>query len=342
MAHTPQPTPPDDITLLHGCYLEAQRSDHLWFSLEGLRLAIQEPIHSALAMTISEIRTTARCLRHLADVAQVHRDQIQFVLNHLNTLLPCLSRSLRDLQTHYEDRSRPSRTRWQDMYCVLTDEAGGLPLPMRFATFNRYVLLLRNVLLRSFDVDLVAVESLRGEVIRLREAIGLATPSVAKPGPVMLRQTRFLYEADPTPHWAEHVFSTPLSSKTPLADVGQTKSLGPHKKMGSHNIPMNSRIYFRQCFDQDNLSLTVFNNSQNNCTYLLLRIQRDSKPWFALRGAHRLCVERHGSSLRFMRWSAKLVLMYCTFISLKAHNCLTRQFCAEELCLQGERKVFSA
>ncbi|KAG5992180.1 hypothetical protein E4U54_003721, partial [Claviceps lovelessii] len=37
-----------------------------------------------------------------------------------------------------------------------------------------------------------------------------------------------------------------------------------------------------------------------------------------------------------------LVLMYCTFISLKAHSCLTRQFCAEELCLQGERKVFSA
>lgn len=34
--------------------------------------------------------------------------------------------------------------------------------------------------------------------------------------------------------------------------------------------------------------------------------------------------------------------MYCTFISLKAHNNLTLQFCAEELGLEGEEKLFQA
>ncbi|KAG5983098.1 hypothetical protein E4U54_006286, partial [Claviceps lovelessii] len=157
MADTPRPTPPpvpvpvppDDLTLLNGCYLEAQRSDDIWSKLEGLRVAISEPPNSALAVTIAEIRSGARFLRHLADVAQVHRDQIQFVLNHLNTLLPCLSRSLRDIQSHYEDRSRSTQARWRDMYCILTKEAAGQPLPMRFGMYNRYVLLLRSVLLRS-------------------------------------------------------------------------------------------------------------------------------------------------------------------------------------------------
>ncbi|KAG6039561.1 hypothetical protein E4U41_002406 [Claviceps citrina] len=235
---------PDDILLLEGCYLEAQRSDDIWLKLEGLRTTIQQPSHSDLAMTIGEIRSGARFLRQLGDVAQVHRDRVQFVLNHLNTLLPSLSRSLRDIKDHYDDRSRTPERRWQDMHYILTREARGVPIPNR-------------------------------------------------------------------------------------------------------------------SFDQDQLSLTVYQNSQNNCAYLLLRILRDDKPWFALRGAHRLCVERDGSSLRLMRWSVsqnaskswailffrsweELVLMYCTIISLKAHNNLTRQFCAEELGLQGERKLFQA
>ncbi|QPH01111.1 hypothetical protein C2857_005310 [Epichloe festucae Fl1] len=350
---------PNDVSLLQGCYLEAQRSDDIWLKLEGLRIAINEPSSSHLAVTITSIRTGARRLRHLADVAQVHRDRVQFVLNPLNTVLPCLSRSLRDIKSHYDDRSRSRQNRWRHMYHSLTNEAGGLPLPSRFAIYNKYVSLLRDILLRSPNFDLAAMESLAQEILRLREARGFVPPSPAQAGPLLLRHTGFIYEIDPISHWAEHIFSTPLSLKTPFRNVGQTKSLGPHKELGEHYIPMNSKVLIRQSFEQDQLSLTVFNNSQNNCAYLLLRTIRDDKAWFALRGAHELCMERDGSSLQLRRWSGtehrsklwailffrsweELVLMYCTFVSLKAHNNLTLQFASEELGLRGEKKLFQA
>ncbi|KAJ4271743.1 hypothetical protein NW762_000449 [Fusarium torreyae] len=82
-------------------------------------------------------------------------------------------------------------------------------------------------------------------------------------------------------------------------------------------------------------------------------------PWFSLRGAHELCVERSGSSLRFWRWSPseqcaklwanlcfmtweELVLLYCCFLSFKTRNSLTVQVANEDLTLRGERKLFQA
>ncbi|RBQ72412.1 hypothetical protein FVER14953_00841 [Fusarium verticillioides] len=82
-------------------------------------------------------------------------------------------------------------------------------------------------------------------------------------------------------------------------------------------------------------------------------------PWFSLRGAHELCVERNGSSLQFWRWSSsehcpkmwanlcfmtweELVLVYCCFLSFKTRNSLTVQVANEDLALWGERKLFQA
>lgn len=139
---------PEDITLLKGCYLEAQRSNDIALKLEGLRIALNESNDSHLAVTITEIRRGARRLRELADIAQVSRDRLAFVLHPLKIVLPCLCRSLRDIKAHYDDCSRSKQNRWRRMYHCMTDEAEGLPLPTRFLTYSQYTTVLRDILIR--------------------------------------------------------------------------------------------------------------------------------------------------------------------------------------------------
>lgn len=237
-------------------------------------------------------------------------------------------------------------------------EAGGRPLHCRFDMYNKYISLCRDILIRASNFDYALMESLRRHIIRLREARGFGPPSLVQAGP-LVRHSGHVYEMDPIPHWAEQIFAIPPPTRTPLKNVGQTLSFGPHREMGTHNIPMHSKVLFRLSFDRDKISLIVFKSSRDNCAYLLLRVLRDDKAWYALRGAHELCIEREGSSLHLRRWSKnencsklwatlffrtweELVLVYCTFISLKARNNLTLQFRSHELDFSEERKLFQA
>lgn len=56
--------------------------------------------------------------------------------------------------------------------------------------------------------------------------------------------------------------------------------------------------------------------------------------------------ENHTALLRFVLKGAQcepeLVLMYCTFVTLKAQNSLTVQLDPDELDLHGEKKLFQA
>lgn len=138
---------PFDLHLLRGCCVEADRSDLVWFQLEGLRTALNmnEP---HLTAVIEEIRTGSRALRELADLSQVYRDRLPLILNPLNIILPCLSRSLRDITAHYENRAKSKSNRWRSMYHTMTTEAGGLSLPGRFMAYNQYLSCLRDLLVR--------------------------------------------------------------------------------------------------------------------------------------------------------------------------------------------------
>lgn len=131
-------------------------------------------------------------------------------------------------------------------------------------------------------------------------------------------------------------------------------------------------------FNERQITLIVYQSARDRCPYFLLRIYHMGSPWFSLRGAHELCVERDGSSLQFWRWSPnencaklwanlcfmtwegtvpfhnylravsdansyiELVLMYCCFVSFKTRNSLTVQVATEDLILRGERKLFQA
>lgn len=47
----------------------------------------------------------------------------------------------------------------------------------------------------------------------------------------------------------------------------------------------------------------VYLNVMNQCAFLLIRTFHMGSPWFSLRGAHELCIQREGSSLQLRRWS---------------------------------------
>ncbi|KAH7328890.1 hypothetical protein B0I35DRAFT_404185 [Stachybotrys elegans] len=349
---------PVEAHLLRGCCMEAERADIVFFRLEGLKDALGAAGHPHLNATIEEIHNTSRLLRELADLSQVHQDRVAVTLDHLNILLPCLSRSLRDITSFYEDKTISKQNRWRKMYHSMTKEANGLLLPQRFILYNRYLLLLRDLLARSPSFDLNAMENLRTQILKLREARGIPPPPV-QVGPIVRYDSLATPDVGPPVHWAEQIFSLPLPSRTGFRNQHVSKSLGPHRPWGHLNIPPGSKVLFRRSFNDDKIALIVFIDSRDKCPYFLVRTFHMGGPWYSVFGAHELCIDRDGSSLRLKRWSKtencsklwailyfvtweELVLMYCTFLSLKAFNTLTVGLAAEDYHMHGEKKLFQA
>ncbi|KAK5651732.1 hypothetical protein OQA88_11694 [Cercophora sp. LCS_1] len=348
-----------DMHLLQGCCREAERADLVALGLDQLRAALPETLHGHIVMLSEEIRGTSRLLRDLADRSQVHYSRVPVVLDHLNVILPCLSRSLRDITTHYEDKTSSREIRWRKMYHKMTEEAGGLPLPQRFVLYNHFLSLLKQLLTKSPNFDLNTLEALRTRVLSLREKRGIPPPPM-QVGPLVRQDLLSLTAThDPNAHWAESIFSLPLPSRTALKHLRPSKSFGPFYPWGHLNIPADSKILFRRPFDSDKISIVVFLNSADQCPYLLMRTIQGGTPWFSLLGAHELCIGREGSALQLKRWSRseqcsklwaalyfltweEMVLFYCTFVALKARNMLTVQIHPNEFKLQREKRLFQA
>ncbi|KAL0936414.1 uncharacterized protein CTRU02_208629 [Colletotrichum truncatum] len=348
-----------DFRLLQGCCLEAERADLVSVNLEGLRLSLPENYGGHLAALVEEMRSCARILRSLADLSQMHFNRVPILLNYLNIVLPCLSRTLRDITTFYETRTLSKEMRWRKMYHTLTQEVGGLPLPQRFVLYNHFLTCLKHLLTRSPNFDLNGLENLRKRIISLREARGIATPT-AQVGPV-LRPENMLLPAlqDPNAHWAEQIFSLPLPSRTALKHNRPSEARGNLMAWGQLNIPKEIKMLFRRPFDEDRLSLMVYLNLVNQTPYMLIRQFHQGAPWFTLRGTHELVIHREGSALQLNRWSQvdnvpklwaalcfktweELVLFHCTFVSLKARNLLTVSMNAREFKVSGESRLFQA
>lgn len=349
-----------ELHLLQGCCLEAERADRVTVQLLGLRNALGEGTHTHLLMTMEEVSISGQLLRELAEYSKVHFSRVPVVLDYLEILLPCLSRSLRDITTYYEDRTLTKENRWRKMYHSMTQEAGGLSLPQRFILYNRFLSLLRELLLRSPNFDFNTMECTRLQLMQLREARGIPPPpirlnSTIRPDSVLDDDSGIATNI----HWAEKIFSLPLPSRTPLKHQQSSKAYGPHAPWSQVRMPSDARILFIRSFNERQITLIVYQSGRDRCPYLLLRTFHMGTPWFSLRGAHELCVERNGSSLQFWRWSSsehcpkmwanlcfmtweELVLVYCCFLSFKTRNSLTVQVANEDLALWGERKLFQA
>ncbi|KZL63529.1 hypothetical protein CI238_02881 [Colletotrichum incanum] len=325
-----------DYRLLKGCCLEAERAEIVSVSLEGLRMALPESYGGPINALVAEMRKCARLLRDLADLSQIHFNRVPILLNYLQIILPCLSKTLRDINDYYEDRTVSKDIRWRKMYHKMSREVGGLPLPQRFALYNHFLDCLRQLLVMSPQFDLNGLESLRTKIIEMREARGLPTPTQV--GPVLRPETLLMpMTQDPTVHWAEQIFSLPLPSRTAL----------------KHNRTS------RAPFDEDRLALMTYLNLVNHTPYILLRTYHLGAPWFSLRGTHELVIQREENCLQLKRWSVsermpkiwaslyfktweELTLFHCTFVSLKARNTMTINMNAKEFKLAGEKKTFQA
>ncbi|KAM0216617.1 hypothetical protein ACHAPA_007567 [Fusarium lateritium] len=300
-----------ELHLLQGCCLEAERADCVAIQLVGLRHALTEGTHSHLLILMEEIRISGQWLRELAEYSNVHFSRVPVVLDYLEILLPCLSRSLRDITSYYEDRTLTKENRWRKMYHSMTQEAEAPP-PIR-----------KNSAIRPESI--------------LDDDSGIGT----------------------NVHWAEKIFSLPLLSRTALKHQQSSKVWGPHVPWDQVRMPSDARVLLIRSFNERQVNLIVYESGRDRCPYFLLRTFHMGTPWFSLRGAHELCVERNGSSLQFWQWSAneqcskrwanlcfltweELVLVYCCFLSFKARNSLTIQVATEDLTLWGERKLFQA
>ncbi|KAK1828195.1 hypothetical protein QBC39DRAFT_393293 [Podospora conica] len=351
---------PVEVHLLQGCCREAERADLVALGLEQLRAALPESFHGHLIALAEEVRGSSSLLRDLADRSQVHVARVPVVLNYLHVLLPCLCRTLRDITTHYEDKTISREIRWRKMYNTMTEEAGGLPLPQRFVLYNHFLSLLKQLLVRDTNFDLNVLEALRTRILALREKRGIPPPPVQS-GALVRQELMALTIAsqDPNSHWAEQIFSLPLPSRTALKHLKPSKACGPYFPWGHLNIPPDSRILFRRTLDNDKLSIVVFLSATDQCPYILLRAIQGGQPWFSLLGAHELCISREGSALQLKRWSRseqcsklwaalyfltweEMVLFYCTFVALKARNMLTIQIHPNEYKLQREKRLFQA
>ncbi|KAL2284512.1 hypothetical protein FJTKL_08888 [Diaporthe vaccinii] len=349
------PMPPQS-QLLHGCFLEADRADRVAQGLDALRVALAHSLHGSMILVIEEIWQSGRILRELADRGHVHVSRVPVVANHLNVVLPCLSKSLRDIAGYYDDKTVTRELRWRKMFHEMKKEAD-MELLQRFQLYNAFLSLLVILLARERAQDRVQLDLLRARIMALRERQGLPAPTQSP-----ATELAVVPLAREKPHWAEAVFTAPPSSHTDMRESLRSQARGPFvPAVGGARLPDAAKVLVRRSFDGDRVGLTamIILNAANGGPYFVLRVYAGGAQCFSYRGIHEICVQQVGNSLRLKRWShsiqgpklwavlsfvtwEELVLFHCTFIALKARNNLTVSMDPREYKFPNEKRLFQA
>lgn len=133
-------------TLLNGCCLEAERARIVSLTLEGLCLSLPEKFHAHLKGLIQQIQLCNQMLLTIADLSQLHIARVPVVTDYLNVILPCFSRSLRDITDYVQNRTLDKEHRWRKMYHDMSEELPGTPLLARFAMYHAFLDMLKHLL----------------------------------------------------------------------------------------------------------------------------------------------------------------------------------------------------
>ncbi|KAL7627895.1 hypothetical protein AAE478_002090 [Parahypoxylon ruwenzoriense] len=347
--------------LLNGCCHEADRADIVAFNLQGLRDALPETFHPHLNGIIAEISNTSRSLRDLAEQAQIHIAQLPAVFDYLNVILPCLCRSLRDIMTYYADKSMNKEHRWRTMYHKMGNELPGTTLPARFIMYNQFLRLLQDLLTRSPNFDMNAMESLRLRVLQLREARQIPPPNPIRTDLIRRDEALEFWNQETNSHWAEAIFTQPLPSRREFKRQGRTDAFGPLQKLGHlPPLPREVKILVKRSFDNDRVSVIFFLQLRNQAPSLLIRSKVINQNWVSILGVHELAIRRESDTvLHLSRWSMseqrakpwanlsfltweEMVLFYCTFLCLRVRSQLTLNVRSTEFQLRKERRLFQA
>lgn len=262
-----------------------------------------------MILLIEEVWQSGRVLRELADRGHVHVSRVTVVANHLNVVLPGLSKSLRDIAGYYDDKTVTRELRWRKMYHEMKKEAD-MELLHRFQLYNQFLSLLVALLTRGEKggaQDRVQVDVLRARIMALRERQGLPAPTQS---PVAEQMAVVPLGSREKPHWAEHVFADPPSSHTDMHEPQRSQARGPFIPAaaagaagGGPRLPDAAKTLLRRSFDDDRLGLLIIINAANGGPYFVLRVYAGGAQLFSYRGIHEICVQQVGNTLRLKRWS---------------------------------------
>lgn len=299
--------------------------------LDGLRAALAESFHGHMIALAEEVRKSAKLLRDLAGRSPAHPSRAPVVANshHLNVLLPCLSKSLRDITAHYDDKTMPRELRWRKMYHAMIKESGGLGPPQRFMIYNDFLVQLLCLLTRDRNYDPGQLDALRARILDLRQRRGIPAPPPTPPPPAAVPSPTATAGPDqlirraslpaPVPgntnavvlvpreraraHWCEQVFALPLGSCTDMGMPERSRAFGP---LADRPPPARLRTLVRRSFDGGRLRVEFVENADaEDAPWVVVRTAEDggTGPMFGARGCHELCVRREGNALFLMRWS---------------------------------------
>ncbi|KAI1128263.1 hypothetical protein F5Y10DRAFT_178703 [Nemania abortiva] len=328
----------DGPFMLEGCCHEAERSDRVGACLQQLRSVLPESLHPHLTAVIDQLRVTSRLLRDLADKSQIYLSQVPVMIDYLNVILPCLSRTLRDIMGYYENKSMDKAHRWRTMYHDMSSELPGTSLPARFVMYNQFLGLLNYMLARDPNFDVNAMEALRLRILQLRDARRIDPPTPMRTDLSRRANALYFWDQHTDSHWAEGIFTQPLPSRREFRRRGKSDAFGPLDRMGYiEPFPADVRILVKRTFDDGRVSIIIFLRQEDNKPFILVRTSTGpyGELWVSIRPIKLITIERESSSvlylaywdhatrrnrawasLAFLTWE-ELVLFYCTFISLK-------------------------
>lgn len=270
-------------------------------------MALAHSFHGSMILVIEEIWQSGRTLRELADRGHVHVSRVAAVTNHLNVVLPCLSKSLRDIAAHYDDKTVTRELRWRKMFHEMKKEADDMELLQRFQLYNAFLSLLVGLLAGARPGDRVQLDLLRARIMALRERQGLPAPTQQSPAAAEQLAVVPLAPRE-KPHWAEAVFAAPPGSRTDMRMPLRSQARGPFVSAdggGAGRLPDAARLLVRRSFDGERVGLTamIILNAANGGPYFVLRVDAGGARFFSYRGIHEICVQQVGNSLRLKRWS---------------------------------------
>lgn len=104
-----------------------------------------------MALVIQGVENTVEVLNDLVSQANSRFDRVGFIVPSLTVVLPCLSKSLQDIQGYYDDRKDTKEIRWRKMYNKMMEELDGITLMERFRVYVEFLGLLVYLLIKYVD-----------------------------------------------------------------------------------------------------------------------------------------------------------------------------------------------
>lgn len=265
----------------------------------------------------AEIRQSSKILRDLAARSHSHSSRMPIVADQLKIALPCMSKTLQDITSYYEDKTISRENRWKKMYHEMLKEAGGQPLPNRFLLYNNFLTLLLQLLIRDKNFDPALLEKLRNRILDLRHKREIPVPAqVVLPAAVVVTapaQADQLIQRPtagavtvpvslaPIPHWCTRVFNRPLSSHT---DTGLEERMEVYAPLmpGLETYLPKGKVLMRRSFDNDRFCVK-FIQAGNDEPFVVLRMYKSGGALVTWQAHSALLASREGNAVALRRWS---------------------------------------